>query len=665
VNKISRVWARSDFRFGLLALLLSCGPLVAQSPLVLTDDDDVYSLAGHLEVLEEGEAGWTIETVTSPEVARRFVPYRGDELDLGITRSAWWVRLRLRDESRHNGPWRLLVDRADILMVDFYRPSGDGYSAVLTGFGRPFATREIAHDKFLFRVDPRTSPEDAVYLRVQDRSRLFVPLKVLSLEAFTREEQVAKLRSGIVHGAMFIMFGYNLILFLVVRSKEYLYYTLFLFFMGLTTLSFQGLVQLYLIPGFSSLADETFHVSLHLSVFFALRFASVFLRIRQPRWLVSAFRALSAAHLLLAVTAPFAVSARLTMALMLISSVTMILAGLVRWHQGHRPARTFTLAWTLLLTSFVVKVLEQFEVLPSGLLPNALQIGLLLLVLLLALGLAERINTERQEKLSAQTELVREQETAMRTKDELNAALRISQTQLRARNAELESLTHAFSHDLKSPLVTIKGFAGLLGRAAADDRQLLRRYLDTINDAADEADRLLEGLLEMSRGRHLAAPEVLAMPELAREAVARMQATLDEAGARVEILPGMPAIQGDRARLVDVLCHLIGNAVRFREAERELRIEIGAREDGGGTAFYVRDNSSGIDPRYHHWIFGLFNRLDPGRGGTGIGLAIVQQVVEMHGGRVWVESAAKGQGSTFYVHLPGPQAMGNFPADLR
>ncbi len=113
---------------------------------------------------------------------------------------------------------------------------------------------------------------------------------------------------------------------------------------------------------------------------------------------------------------------------------------------------------------------------------------------------------------------------------------------------------------------------------------------------------------------------------------------LEPTGVKVEIAPDLPVVYGDHSRLREVLENLIDNAVKFVGDQPIPRVEIGAREDGDEKVFYVRDNGIGIDPRYHEKIFDLFDKLDQDTEGTGVGLAIVKRIVEVHGGRIWVDS---------------------------
>ena len=232
--------------------------------------------------------------------------------------------------------------------------------------------------------------------------------------------------------------------------------------------------------------------------------------------------------------------------------------------------------------------------------------------------------------------------------------------ELEAKNRELERFTYTVSHDLKSPLVTIKGFLGLLRRdVAAAGRERMEEDMARIDEAADKMGRLLDELLELSRiGRMVNPPAPVKPAEVAREALALVEGQREARSVAVTIDAAMPVVRGDRMRLVQVYQNLLDNAVKFMGDQPEPRIEVGCRRDGDEPVFFVHDNGMGIDPAYHEKVFGLFERLEAGRGGTGIGLALVRRIVEIHGGRVWIESDGQGQGAAFCFTLPAGEGVG-------
>lgn len=228
--------------------------------------------------------------------------------------------------------------------------------------------------------------------------------------------------------------------------------------------------------------------------------------------------------------------------------------------------------------------------------------------------------------------------------------------QLENKNAELERFTYTVSHDLKSPLITIKGFLGFLERDASS-RNLgrLRSDIKRIADATDKMQALLNDLLELSRiGRLVNPPQSVPFHEIVNEALEIVHGRLRENKVQVIVQKNLPAVYGDRQRLVEAMQNLIDNAAKF--IGKDPRVEIGQEGfEGGKPVFFVRDNGIGIDPVHHDRIFGLFNKLDTASEGTGIGLSLVKRIVEVHGGRIWVRSEA-GKGATFYFTLPPAEA---------
>jgi signal transduction histidine kinase len=226
-------------------------------------------------------------------------------------------------------------------------------------------------------------------------------------------------------------------------------------------------------------------------------------------------------------------------------------------------------------------------------------------------------------------------------------------TRLEAQNAELERFAYTVSHDLKSPLITIKGYVGVLREELAKgNTDAVEHPLSRIANATDKMDQLLRELLELSRiGRMMNPPEDVPLGDLARETVALLRRQVDEKGVQVEISPDLPVVFGDRIRLAEVVQNLVDNAVKYMGDQAHPRVEIGSRRDGDETVCYVRDNGIGIAPSVRERVFGLFEQLDPGADGSGIGLSLVKRIVEVHGGRVWVESEGLGHGSTLCFTL--------------
>lgn len=255
----------------------------------------------------------------------------------------------------------------------------------------------------------------------------------------------------------------------------------------------------------------------------------------------------------------------------------------------------------------------------------------------------EETVTERTQQLA---------ETVTRLQQEISEREIVS-TELENKNAELERFAYTVSHDLKSPLVTIKGFLGLLSQdMEARDFKRAQDDIAKVNQAADTMGSLLEELLELSRiGRVMGEAEICNMTEIAQQAVQLLNAQIVDKSVDIAIAD-MPEVKADKIRLIEVYQNLVENAIKFMGDQISPQIQIGSIKEVDCTRFFVRDNGIGIAPEYYDLVFGLFERLSPNVEGTGVGLALVKRIVEVHNGKIWIESDVVGQGTTVVFTLP-------------
>jgi len=237
--------------------------------------------------------------------------------------------------------------------------------------------------------------------------------------------------------------------------------------------------------------------------------------------------------------------------------------------------------------------------------------------------------------------------------DRLNAQLQRHVSELEDLNRELEKFSYSVSHDLRSPLRAIAGFARLLGdeHAAALDAEG-RRLLNVVQVNVERMGRLIDDLLALSRfSRQPLVRVPVDMAALVAGVLADRAAAEAPRGADI-VVGELPPADGDPALLRQVWEHLIDNGVKFSAGRDAPRVEIGAHGDHGATVYTVRDNGVGFDMEYAEKVFEVFQRLQPQSDfeGTGVGLAIVRRVIHRHGGRIWAE-AAPGRGATFSFTL--------------
>lgn len=228
-------------------------------------------------------------------------------------------------------------------------------------------------------------------------------------------------------------------------------------------------------------------------------------------------------------------------------------------------------------------------------------------------------------------------------------------TERRRVEQELEAFARTISHDLKAPLTGITGFADLMREEYGDTLdEDAREYLDQITDSARRMGELIEGLLDHCRiGQEWHSVTAADLNEAVRSALNALAGDIERTGASVTVQDDLPTVSAHPGGLRQALQNLIGNAIKFVDPGQTPRIEIGCVEDDSSWRIFVKDHGIGIDSKYHGDIFGVFRRLH-GRDryeGTGIGLAIVKKIADLHQGDVRVESEP-GRGSTFWLQLP-------------
>jgi PAS domain S-box-containing protein len=237
----------------------------------------------------------------------------------------------------------------------------------------------------------------------------------------------------------------------------------------------------------------------------------------------------------------------------------------------------------------------------------------------------------------------------VRAKEELQERI----GEVEAKNAEMERFVYTVSHDLRSPLVTIQGFVGFLREdLSAMDRDKVETDLWMIEDAVFKMDHLLKDTLKLSRvGRVVNPPEEVYFGDIVEGALKELSDKTRSKNVRIILPESWPSVRVDRLRIEEVLKNLVENGIKYMGEERNPEIEMGWREAGGETVFFVRDNGIGIEREELDKVFDLFYKLNPESEGSGVGLAIVKRIIEVHGGRIWAEPGEE-KGTTFLFTLP-------------
>ncbi len=227
--------------------------------------------------------------------------------------------------------------------------------------------------------------------------------------------------------------------------------------------------------------------------------------------------------------------------------------------------------------------------------------------------------------------------------------------EIQRRNKELDDFTYVVSHDLKEPLISIEGFSRILQMDYQETiQQEGKEYLESIVGATTRMKGLIDDLLMLSRvSRPSESFRPVSVRAIIEELRTDMEFTIRQKGVRLEVADDLPSVPANETQLKMVFRNLIANAVKFNNKPNPM-VEVGFRNaENNAYLFHVRDNGIGIDPDFHEKIFVIFQRLHRREEyeGSGAGLAIVKKIIEIHKGKIWVESTV-GEGSTFFFTIP-------------
>ncbi|MBK9926804.1 MAG: hypothetical protein IPP66_16145 [Anaerolineales bacterium] len=267
------------------------------------------------------------------------------------------------------------------------------------------------------------------------------------------------------------------------------------------------------------------------------------------------------------------------------------------------------------------------------------------IIILVAGNAVYRLSKNVYNSLRQAEEEIERREAAEQEREELIR-------QLKSKNQELDRFAIRVSHDLKTPLITLAGFLGYLEKdIKKGDIERAEKDFGQISDAAKKMGVFVDELLDLSRvGRITNPPTDVLFSEIVQDALKATDGILKAKQVQVKIDAAFPTVHVDRMRIVQVMQNLIANAVKFIGHQPNPTIKISFAEVNGEYVFSVMDNGIGIAPEHHERIFELFNKLNPEMEGTGLGLGLVKKIIEVHGGRIWVESEP-GNGSTFKFTL--------------
>ena len=627
-----------------LTLLLLCliQPAWAIPAATLSSDDVRLMLGPYTGYLEDPNHSLQVAEVSAlPDSAFTQVP--GERANLGKNDSVWWFRIRLDNQLGQplRGQLEINYPLLDELKL-FHLDGSNQLQMQLAGDSFGFNQRPIKLRNFWFPLE-LPSGTSTLHLRVETSSTALVPLVFSTYQAGLTAIERQMLVSGLFYGLLFGLFCYNLFLFVSLRERVYFWYLAYSISIAMMGASYDGLL-FTLLPGSVAFQSVGIYIAMFACGIASLQFSRSFLHTAEffPRidhvlqWITIILMFCIAAGPLMGLK-PWSVLASVSI---LSSSMLLLVAGIHVWRRGLRYGSYYTVAWSVLLASLILVTLGSLGIEPiTPFSDEIVKLGTAIEMVVISIGLADRINILKDEGFRAQ------QKAAEATFES------------HAKSRFLAKM----SHEIRTPLNGVLGMLQLLRETTLDRTQ--RFYLDTVLSSGDALLDVISNLIDYARlesGRLRLEHIRFDLEELLSDSVNLFaaQALKKRLHLYLSVEPAVPRfILGDPTRLKQVLLNLLGNAIKFTETGHvTLRVSLATSAHAKPMLqLRVSDSGIGIQSSHRHRLFESFGQAQASTtrqyGGSGLGLVISKELLEMMGGSIGVESTPQ-QGTTFLINLP-------------
>lgn len=682
--------------------------LAAQSPVVFTGENII--IGKNVSILEDSKGSYNLQTARK---SAAFIPSSIETPNLQLSRSAFWLRFSIHNTSSSDR-LMLLLEYPTLTICDFYYPENGHYQVQKLSDTLSFGQRKYRHQNFLFDISLPKDSTATYYLRVKSSEQMVLPLILGTPVHIAESLLTANILWGIFIGLIFIMVGYNFFIYLFTKDRSYIYYVLYVTFIGLTQTTLSGYTYHFLFPESPLLFHKCIIIFPALAGISAMMFVKEFLNTRQRAPVLN--KLFPAAILLygIAIVLRLAGIDRVSYRMIDISALCttfLIYAVAVKISlQGYKPARYFLIAWTIFFAGIIMFTLRNLGVLPfNGFTNYTMESGIAIEVTLLSIALADRINVLKKEKEQSQAEalriahenekIIREQNTLLETRvtertSELNTALedlKQAQSQLieSEKMASLGQLTAGIAHEINNPINFVTSNVSPLKRdiemifhainfmekvalsdATADNKKAqLEEYKEEqeIDYLQTEISHLISGIYngasrtaEIVKGLRIFSrldEDGLKRANL-NEGIESSMIILNNQLGGINVIreySDLPLVECYPGKLNQVFLNILSNAIyavhkHFGERDGG-EIRIVTSAEPDSVKIRIKDNGIGIDEETQKKIFDPFFTTKGVGEGTGLGMSIAYNTIKKHNGSIRVESSP-GNGAEFILTLP-------------
>jgi signal transduction histidine kinase len=598
----------------------------AQSPIaVYSTADSNIEIAGKVQVLEDKGDNFTIGQVIA---SNKFVTNTSQFVDLGFSRSAFWIKIRVKNTTQNN-PLLVEISQASIDHAEIYnlQPDGTIETQKLTKW-LPLSARKYKELNYIFDVDAKPNEIHTCFIKViGDEPKQFT-LQLGSAKSTLELEGTVDFFSGIYIGIMLAMLLYNLFIYFTVTDKSYIFYVIYIAFVTLTQ---TNLPQKYFWPEIPWIGTHSLLLFSSLAGITGLLFMQQFLKTKRYVPLMHKISYLFfipyGLCIVFALSDKFIIGTQIMEPISGLVSLFMLFTAIRVFRKGYRTAKFFLIGWSIFLVGVLIFVFKDLGILPYNYLTRyTMQIGSVFDVLLLSLGLADRIKA-----------LYREKEEKAR--------------QLQKAYNELNRFSYSASHDLKAPLSTMKSIINL---SKLDSTYESDEYLGMIETSVNQLDDFTTNILNYFLNQNKEQLSVPIMFEsFLQKLIEQIKVFRNTSGIKFVInVKQTEPFYSDEFIIGIILSNLISNSIVHRDLGlKENKVEIDVLVYRRAATILVKDTGNGIAPEHLKHIFEMFYRASTNNAGSGLGLYIVKESMDTLDGTITVSSTI-GKGTCFSLAIP-------------
>ncbi|HPS56907.1 MAG TPA: 7TM diverse intracellular signaling domain-containing protein [Spirochaetota bacterium] len=664
-----------SFKKCLVLLLLFLSPLsvwAESSVVTLEEGRKHYSLGRSLYILEDRNGDVTIDGIMKHQYDSRFTRSEADAPNYGFSRSTYWAKFEIINPFNTPREMYLETGYPNLDLIELYMPEPGGrYQKRTAGYNYVFKEREVQYRNIVFKIS--LSPgKNTYYAMIQSSGTVTFPLILQTPDYLVETSTIDYLVLGMYYGILFVMILYNLFVYISVRDRSYLYYISYITSFILFSFSLNGM-------GFQNFWPDSIwwqKVSVPLLIFSGIftigQFVRSFLELKKisavSDRIVQLMMLMAFAGMVLSFIIDYSMAIRLSALTVVIAVTICFLVGIFSVIKGNRSARFYLLAWTCFLLGCFVFALKATGYIPFNTVTQyAMQAGSAAEVVLLSFALGDRINILKGEKETAQLRTIEIQKSATEDLERKVAERTMELNRANEDLKELDKLKSNFfaniSHEIRTPLTLI--LSPVESVLQGDyGREVDNSFFENVQRNAIKLLKLINNLLDFSKieaGHMNLNIKEIDIVIFIRNYITAIHSAAESKGISLSFVTLSSAIRLhiDIEKMDKIVMNLFSNALKFTDKGGFIRILV--KEDDKNCYIIFEDSGIGIPRDKYETIFDRFSQVDTGSTrkyeGTGIGLALVKEFVNMHGGTLTVESrfideTPEDHGTTFTVTIP-------------